>query len=159
MLYKTIKTGLVLTLGVSVFGCTSIPPNTPILIDKVSERIETRGEVVSKAFRTVLDESTFVKDDLQDARSKLQSIDKSKLSEKDQKALGEALTTLNRDYANLEKMKSWDTVPENTRKILQESANHLRFVKQMIAAELDKKALAQEIIDLIEKNKSKGEDK
>lgn len=140
-------------------ACSSIPSNTPLLLDKTAERIETRSEVSSKTLRTVLDEATFAKGDVEAVRNALQSVDASKLSEKDKKTLADSISTLKQLELSLEKTKDYGAVPDESSRIFRDSVTSIRLVRQIIGTEVDKKALVQDMIDIIEKTKSKGDRK
>lgn len=146
-------------LATGLTACSSIPSNTPVLLDKTSERIETRSEVISKTLRSVLDEAAFAKSDVESVRTALQSLDVTKLTDKDKKVVIDSIATLKQLESTLGKTKDFAPVPEESNRIFRESANSVRLVRQIIATEVDKKALVQDMIDIIEKTKGKGEGK
>lgn len=153
--FSTMTIAALLVTGLT--ACSSIPSNTPVLLDKTSERIETRSEVISKTLRSVLDEAAFAKADVEAVRTSLQSLDVTKLTDKDKKAVADSITTLKKLEHTLGKTKDFGSVPEESSRIFSESANSIRLVRQIIASEVDKKALVQGMIDTIEKSKTKGE--
>ncbi|MBF5040426.1 hypothetical protein INP77_13075 [Methylophilus sp. 13] len=148
---------LLLTAGLS--ACSSIPANTAVLLDKTSERIETRSEVISQTLRTVLDESTFAKGDVEDVLKLLKNIDISTLSDDNKKAMSKAIGTLTQLETSLGKNASYSKVPEESKRIFSESVTNLKLVKQIIATEVNKKALVQNMIDIVDKDLAKGESK
>jgi len=150
---------LTAVLAAGLAGCSSIPSNTPVLLDKTSERIETRSEVISKTLRSVLDEATFVKADIEAVRTSLQSLDATKLTDKDKRVVADSVATLTQLELTLGKTKDFSPVPEESSRIFRESANSIRLVRQIIASEVDKKALVQDMIDAIEKTKGKVDKK
>ncbi|MCF8176618.1 MAG: hypothetical protein K9K30_15375 [Burkholderiaceae bacterium] len=138
-------------------ACSSIPSNTPVLLDKTSERIESRSEVILKTLRSVLDEATFAKADVEAIRVGLQSIDSSNLSDKDKKIVANSIGTLKQLELTLGKTKEYGSVPEESNRIFRDSVSSIRLVRQIIATEVDKKALVQDMINIFEKNKGKGD--
>ena len=153
----SITTAVLLTTGIT--ACSTVPANTPVLLAKTSERIETRSQIISKTLRSVLDEATFAKADVEEVRNALQSIDATKLTDKDKKTITDSIATLKQLESTLGKTKEFINVPEESNRIFRESANSIRLVQQIIATEIDKKALVQHTIDAIEKVKGKGDEK
>jgi hypothetical protein len=148
-----------LSLGIlsAITGCSSIPTNTPILLDRTTDRIETRSEVVTKAFRTTLDEAAFVRGDVEAARKALETITTTTLSAADKKTIDTAIKQLTSVETSLGKFKSFERVPDDSKRIFTESAATLKLIRRIMSSDMDKNALIQELINLIEK--TKGDDK
>lgn len=138
-------------------GCCGIPPNTPLLLEKTSERIETRSIVVSKTLRTVLDEASFTKADIQEARTALEGIDKSQLTSKDQTILQDVIKGLGQAERALDFSGKYSSVPKETERIFGECVISLKLVQQIVNTEVDKKELVQDMINIIEKPKGENE--
>jgi hypothetical protein len=140
-------------------ACSTIPSNTTVLLDKTSDRIETRSEVITNVLRTTLDESTFAKKDIEMVRKALESINTSKLSTNDKKIITDSVSTLTKLETNLGAISQYTKVPDDSKRIFTESVNSLKLVREVIASEIDKKTLLQNAIDALEINKDKGDAK
>lgn len=131
-------------------GCCHIPSNTPTLIDKTSERVETRSVVVTKTLRTVLDEVNFTKGDVEGVRGTLEGINTIVLSQDDQKAVLNAIKSL----IDIEKALTFEDkyalVPSETERIFKEVVISLKLLKQIVKSEIDKKELVQDVINILD---------
>jgi len=152
---------LILALGmVGVFwgaGCSDIPSNTPLLLEKTCDRIETRSAVVTRTLRTVLDEAAFTQADIAEVKSELAKIDPSALAAEDQKMLQDGIRKLGEVEQALGALAKYGSVPPETERIFGETVKGLEIVHEIISAEIDKKALVQNMIDII--GGSEGEEK
>ena len=92
---------LLLLLVLFLTGCQNIPSNTPLLLQKNNERLEIQATTVAAAFQTTLDEITFTKGDVAEAKQLLSEIDSRKLKAVDQQKLLDAIQLLNAIESNL----------------------------------------------------------
>ena len=136
-------------------GCSSIPSNTPILLDRTTERIETRSEIVYRVLRTTFDEAGFSRQDVEVARKSLEGIVTTNLSPADKKTVEESVKTLKVVEANLARLGSKGQFPDDTRRVFTEVVTSLKLVRQVIGTETDRKAVIQDMIDIVEKAKDK----
>jgi hypothetical protein len=153
-----IRTTVVISLLVAttfVTGCSSIPSNTPTLLDRTTERIETRSEVVYRVLRTAYDETGFSRQDVEAARRSLEGIATNNMSPADKKAVEDAIKSLKSVESNLGKIGAKAQFPDDTKRVFTEIIASLKLVRQVIGTEIDKKALVQEMIDIAEKTKEK----
>lgn len=147
----------VLSICALATGCSSIPTNTGVLLDRTAERIETRSEVVTRVLRAALDEAMFSRQDVEATRKSLEGITGVNLSPVDKKTLEEAVKTLRSVETNLGKLKSMERVSDDSRRVFSEAVTSIRFVRQVVGTETDKKAVIQDMIDLFDKTKEKKE--
>lgn len=149
--------GTLALVAIAIFaaGCTSIPSNTPILLDRTTERIETRSEIVYRVLRTTFDETGFSRQDVEAVRKTLEGVSTTNLSPNDKKAVDEAVRSLKTVEINLGKLGARAQFPDDTRRIFTEVVTSLKLVRQVIGTETDRKAVIQDMIDIVEKTKEK----
>jgi hypothetical protein len=146
-----------LSAALVLAACSSVPANTPRLIDLTSERIENQSTVLLKGYQNVLDQSRFSKDDAADAKQALEQIDASKLSADEQKALAAANKAIVSIQKGLDFKGNYDTLADKSKKVFEEVVASLKVVRQVVATEVDKKQLVQEALQTL--NQVKGDSK
>lgn len=105
--------------------------------------------MVTRTLRTVLDEAAFTQGDIAELKSELAKIDPNALAAKDQKVLQDAIGKLGEVERALGALEKYRSVPGETDRILTETVKSLEIVREIISAEIDKKALIQNMIDII----------
>ena len=153
MLRREWKLLAALSAVATLAACSSVPANTPKLIDLTSERIENQSTVLIKAYQNVLDQSRFSKDDAGDAKAALAKINVASLSEDDQKALAAANKSIGNIQSGLDFNKNYDTLGERSKSVFDQSLASLKTVRQVVATEVDKKQLVEDSVSTLEKIK------
>ena len=148
-------TPALVAIAVLTAGCTSIPSNTPILLDRTTERIETRSEIVYRVLRTTYDETGFSRQDVEAVRRTLEGVSTANLSLNDKKVVDDAVKSLKTVEVNLGRLGSKSQFADDTRRVFTESVTSLKLVRQVIGTETDRKAVIQDMIDMVEKTKEK----
>ncbi len=146
-----------LILSAAFSGCATSPPlpaNLPDLVDLASERIENQSVVQAKAMRMVLDEAAFTRDDLSEARTDLQSIDRSGLTTEQQQVIEVAVDRLRKAEASLTFSDAVMGLPAQAEAVSTGVRESLAVVSSVISEKLE---YEQQVQRAIEKLKSLGE--
>ena len=141
-------------LGLFLAGCQNIPSNTPILLEKNNERLEIQATTVAAAFQTTIDEITFIKDDVTEAKQLLLEIDSEKLTEADQKKLSDSIQLMDTIESSLTidpKIQNRPAVFKNASKEILAIYN---LIQTILAEHGDQQALINGLIENIKKEEN-----
>jgi len=143
-----------------VTGCSSIPPNTPLLIEKNYERIEVRSAIVTTVLQSLLDDLSLSKRDIDEIIKELCEIDISSLSDADQKSHLKQIQILESVSMSF---NDWGqkagNVPEETKRIFSTVVKDFKYIELIVKHDIDKRKFVQHLIDVIDIDKERENDK
>lgn len=144
-----------LLLGLFLTGCQNIPSNTSILLKKNNERLEVQATTVAAAFQTTIDEITFTKGDVTEAKQVLSEIDSANLTEVDQKKLSDTIQLLNTIESSLTIDPKIQNRPSTFRNASKEILGTYSLLQTILSERVDQQELINDLIKQIDKEEDK----
>ena len=150
---KAWKRSVVLSVALALGACSSIPPNTPRLVDLTAERVENQSRVLIASYQNVLDQAKFARDDAADAGAALDKLDATKLSSGEQEALKAAKSAIGDIQKFLDFGDKRQALVGSSTRVFEDVGTSLRTVRQVVATEVDKKLLVEDTMQTLKQLK------